>query len=250
MCTGLRCGETPHSRSKARALTLSKSQQGNLEPCDPCDKKISAPDYSFAPERHAGRLRDSSPDFVARSGESIASMGLLFRYSPDSMELRWPEHDAVARSALCGSAGNRMGRTGGLSRGRSINSASSLVFHGWTVRRQISECIRFHDVAYTIQDRPAAECDRMFYNAMRCSGVSALEAKTMYYALLRFGWHWNFSIKRAKPVKIGRKMVARAQPGSSETVAAQQEIQGARTWISSSDPSIGQIEQRAAEGRP
>jgi hypothetical protein len=107
-----------------------------------------------------------------------------------------------------------------------------------------------HDVAYTIQDRPPAECDRMFYNAMRCSGVSALEAKTMYYALLRFGWHWNFSIKRAKPVKIGRKMVARAQPGSSETVAAQQEIQGARSWISSSDPSIGQIEQRAAEGRP
>ena len=107
-----------------------------------------------------------------------------------------------------------------------------------------------HDVAYTIQDRPPAECDRMFYNAMRCSGVSALEAKTMYYALLRFGWHWNFSIKRAKPVKIGRKMVARAQPGSSETVAAQQEIQGARTWISSSDPSIVQIEQRAAAGKP
>ncbi|HEY2711244.1 MAG TPA: hypothetical protein VGI60_01920 [Chthoniobacterales bacterium] len=45
-------------------------------------------------------------------------------------------------------------------------------------------------------------------------------------------------------------MVARAQPGSSATVAAQQEIQGARTWISSSDPSIAQIEQRAAAGRP
>lgn len=107
-----------------------------------------------------------------------------------------------------------------------------------------------HDVAYTIQDRPAADCDRMFYNAMRCSGVSALEAKTMYYALLRFGRHWDFSIKRAKPVKIGRKMVARAQPGSSQTLAAQQEIQGARSWISSSDPSLAQIEQHAASGAP
>ncbi len=68
-----------------------------------------------------------------------------------------------------------------------------------------------HDVSYDRQDRPPQECDRMFYDAMRCSGVGALEAKTMYYALLRFGWHWDFSIKRAKPVKIGRKMVARAQ---------------------------------------
>ena len=72
-----------------------------------------------------------------------------------------------------------------------------------------------HDVSYDHQDRPPQECDRMFYDAMRCSGVGAIEAKTMYYALLRFGWHWDFSIKRAKPVKIGRKMVARAQPKAS-----------------------------------
>ena len=55
----------------------------------------------------------------------------------------------------------------------------------------------------------------------------------MYYALLRFGWHWDFSIKRAKPVKIGRKMVARAQIEPPVTVAAQQEIEGARDWIQS-----------------
>ena len=102
-----------------------------------------------------------------------------------------------------------------------------------------------HDVAYTIQNRPPKECDRMFYNAMRCSGVGAIEAKTMYYALLRFGWHWDFSVKRAKPVKVGGKMVARALPPPPVTVAAQQEIQGARDWIRHSEPSVEQIEARA-----
>jgi hypothetical protein len=102
-----------------------------------------------------------------------------------------------------------------------------------------------HDVSYTMQNRPPQECDRMFYNAMRCSGVSAVEAKTMYYALLRFGRHWDFAVKRAKPVKIGRKMVARATTEPQVTVAAQQEIQGARDWIRQSEPSMEQIEERA-----
>src|ERR1700712_4640282 len=39
-----------------------------------------------------------------------------------------------------------------------------------------------HDVAYDQQNRPWEEVDRMFYNAMRCSGVGVLTAKTMYYA--------------------------------------------------------------------
>jgi hypothetical protein len=108
-----------------------------------------------------------------------------------------------------------------------------------------------HDVSYARRDRPPSECDRMFYNAMRCSGVGAVEAKTMYYALLRFGDHWKFSIKKAKPVKIGRKLVARAeesQPAAPvTTVAAQQQIIGMRDWIRNTSPSIQQIEDRASE---
>ena len=106
-----------------------------------------------------------------------------------------------------------------------------------------------HDCSYDRRGRPAWECDRMFYNAMRCSGVSAVEAKTMYYALLRFGDHWKFSIKRAKPVKIGRKIVARAEPEAepaATSVAAQQQILGMRDWIRNNSPSIEQIEQRAS----
>src|SRR5436189_902409 len=56
-----------------------------------------------------------------------------------------------------------------------------------------------HDVAYGQHNRPSWDCDRMFYNAMRCSGVSVGEAKTMFYALYRFGHHWKFPIKRARP---------------------------------------------------
>jgi len=86
-----------------------------------------------------------------------------------------------------------------------------------------------HDVAYDRKDRPWQDCDRMFYNAMRCSGVGAVEAKTMFYALYRFGWHWKFSIKRAKPVKVGRKLVARAEPRFPRAVpVAQDEIEAAR----------------------
>ena len=107
-----------------------------------------------------------------------------------------------------------------------------------------------HDVAYTMQNRPPQDCDRMFYNAMRCSGVSAVEAKTMYYALLRFGWHWKFPIKRAKPFKIGRKMVARAEAHlPAEVPAAQQQILSARDWIRLNSPSVEQIEQQALAGQ-
>jgi hypothetical protein len=112
-----------------------------------------------------------------------------------------------------------------------------------------------HDVSYGLRDRPPSECDRMFYNAMRCSGVGPVEAKTMYYALLRFGDHWKFSIKKAKPVKIGRKLVARAEahePGgeAATSVAAQQQILGMRDWIRNSSPSIEQIEERATAENP
>lgn len=103
-----------------------------------------------------------------------------------------------------------------------------------------------HDVAYGERKRPWQDCDRMFYNAMRCSGVGAVEAKTMYYALYRFGHHWKFPIKRGKPVKVDGAMVARAIP---RAVPAN-EISEARDWIRSADPPLEQIEQRAeAEGQ-
>ena len=107
-----------------------------------------------------------------------------------------------------------------------------------------------HDVAYEQRNRPWQDCDRMFYNAMRCSGVSAVEAKTMFYALYRFGHHWKFSIKRAKPVKFGGKMVARAEEIPRAIPVNENEVSDVRDWIRRAQPSLEQIEQRAdAEAR-
>ena len=107
-----------------------------------------------------------------------------------------------------------------------------------------------HDVSYDQHNRPWSECDRMFYNAMRCSGVGPIEAKTMFYSLYRFGRHWKFAVKRAKPVKVGGETVARAEEVPGGTPVNSTEVNQARDWIRNSNPSLDQIEQRAnSEGR-
>jgi len=85
----------------------------------------------------------------------------------------------------------------------------------------------------------------MFYYAMRCSGVSAVESKTMFYALYKFGHHWKFPIKRAKPVKYEGQLVARAEPIPRAIPVNPAEINEAHDWIQNADPSLEQIEQRA-----
>jgi hypothetical protein len=106
-----------------------------------------------------------------------------------------------------------------------------------------------HDVAYGKHNRPWQDCDRMFYYAMRCSGVSAVESKTMYYALYKFGHHWKFPIKRAKPVKYEGALVARGEEVPRAIPVNPAQITQAKNWISNTDPSLEQIEHRAqAEG--
>jgi hypothetical protein len=102
-----------------------------------------------------------------------------------------------------------------------------------------------HDVAYGEHKRPWKDCDRMFYYAMRCSGVGATESKTMYYALYKFGHHWKFPIKRGKPVKYEGALVARGEEIPRAIPVNPTQINQARDWISNTDPSLEQIEQRA-----
>jgi hypothetical protein len=88
----------------------------------------------------------------------------------------------------------------------------------------------------------------MFYNAMRCSGVTAVEAGTMYYALYKFGRHWK--APRAEPVKVEGEIVARGEEVRPALAVDSGQINNARDWIRDVDPSIEQIEQRAkSEGR-
>ena len=91
-----------------------------------------------------------------------------------------------------------------------------------------------HDVAYEQQNRPWEEVDRMFYNAMRCSGVNAVKAKTMYYALLRHGRHWKH--RQAQPAQ---------EPPPRPSAVAPSDVGEIQKWIQTNDPSLDQIEQRA-----
>jgi hypothetical protein len=100
-----------------------------------------------------------------------------------------------------------------------------------------------HDVAYDEKSRPWKECDRMFYEAMRCAGVGSVEAKTMYYALLRHGMHWKFKSKRAKPVNTGT-----SDESPRDTAIAPGEVDAIQQWVQKSDPDLAEIESRASGG--
>ncbi len=165
----------------------------------------------------------------------------ITRWNPDGRsmtllnELRYTDPKGFAWVAPAGSV------VDGASMPRSLWS-----FMGGPFEGKYRNASVLHDVAYDQHDRPWQDCDRMFYNAMRCSGVSAVEAKTMFYALYRFGRHWDFSIKRARPVKIGRKLVARAEPEFPRaTAVTHDEIEAARDWIRNAQPSVEEIERRA-----
>ena len=93
-----------------------------------------------------------------------------------------------------------------------------------------------HDVAYTEQSRPWEDADRMFYNAMRCSGVGVVTAKTMYYALRRHGRHWKH--RQALPVESEARRPSAVSP---------QELDEIQQWIRTNDPNLEQIETRAEE---
>src|SRR5437867_2135885 len=154
-------------------------------------------------------------------------------------ELRYTDPQGVAWIAPAGSV------VDGASIPRSLWSVMGGPFEG-----QYRNASVLHDVAYEKHNRPWQDCDRMFYNAMRCSGVNAVEAKTMYYTLYKFGHHWKFPIKRGKPVKYEGQMVARAEEIPRAIPVNPTQINEAREWINNTNPTIEQIEQRAnAEGR-
>ncbi len=123
------------------------------------------------------------------------------RWDPDGRdmtllnELRYTDPDGVVWIAPAGSV------VDGASIPRSLWSVMGGPFEGRYRNASV-----LHDVAYDQHNRPWQDCDRMFYNAMRCSGVGAVESKTMYYALYKFGHHWKFPIRKAKPLSKKDRM--------------------------------------------
>src|SRR2546428_816997 len=148
-------------------------------------------------------------------------------------ELRYTDPQGVAWIAPAGSV------VDGASIPRSLWSIMGGPFEGKYRNASV-----LHDVAYEQRNRPWEVCDRMFYNAMRCSGVSAVEAGPMYYSLYKFGRHWKFPIKRAEPVKPS-ELASETQEFPRAIPVNQTEISETRDWIRSAEPSLEQIEQRA-----
>jgi hypothetical protein len=72
----------------------------------------------------------------------------------------------------------------------------------------------------------------------------------MYYALLRFGRHWKFTVKKAKPLlpDSSRDLVNSQEPRS--TTLDPNEVGAIEQWIRQNNPTLDQIESRVdAKGR-
>jgi hypothetical protein len=180
-----------------------------------------APPWSAAATRSQRRWGYYSGNVEARWENDGRTMTLL-------SELRYVDPDGVVWIAPAGSV------VDGASIPRSLWSLMGGPFDGKYRNASV-----LHDVAYDQHIRPWEQCDRMFYNAMRCSGVSAVEAKTMYFALYRFGRHWKRPGAFTGAVARSGEAVPRALP-VNET-----ELDEAKSWIENANPSLAQIEQRA-----
>jgi hypothetical protein len=124
-----------------------------------------------------------------------------------------------------------------LESGRRINPAPLLEHHRRAVRGKYRNASVLHDVAYEEQKVSPQEADLMFYNAMRCAGVGATTAKTMYYVLLRHGRHWKH-----------RQAAPSDQPANRPTAVAPRDVDEIQKWIRANDPSLDEIQDRADDG--
>jgi Protein of unknown function (DUF1353) len=193
-------------------------------------------DNVLAQVSEAERPDSSGPKWGSYNGEPVTKWNPDGRTMTLLTELRYTDPNGVVWVAPIGSV------IDGASIPRYLWSIMGGPFEGKYRNASV-----LHDVAYGDKKRPWKDCDRMFYFAMRCSGVSGVEAKTMFYALYKFGHHWKFPIKRAKPVKFEGQLVARAEPIPRAIPVNPTEINEARDWIRSADPSLEQIEQRASD---
>ncbi len=151
-------------------------------------------------------------------------------------ELRYTDPDGEVWVAPAGS------RVNGASIPRALWS-----FIGGPFEGKYRNASVLHDVAYTEQTKPWRKVDRMFYNAMRCSGVNAITAKTMYYALVRYGRHWDHP--RAAPVPAGERPPA-VLPAQRPTTVTTEDVDEVQQWITRTQPDLREIEARAASGPP
>ena len=138
-------------------------------------------------------------------------------------ELRYTDPKGVVWIAPAGS------RVDGASIPRALWS-----FFGGPFEGKFRNASVLHDVAYDQKTRPWQQVDRMFYDAMRCSGVGSVQVKTFYYALYRHGRHWK---------------TARKRPRKTDELTAMDptEVNAIQDWVREKpDPELDQIDSRSA----
>ena len=102
-----------------------------------------------------------------------------------------------------------------------------------------------HDYYCDIKSRPWLATHRMFHAAMLCSGVSAVRAKIMYYAVYRFGPRWTHgpaAVVEAFDMAVASPAVPTPLPVEAFDAAS---FQVDAAWIRSADPEVTEIEALA-----
>jgi hypothetical protein len=98
-----------------------------------------------------------------------------------------------------------------------------------------------HDYYCDAKSRTWQATHKVFYDGMIARGVETAEAKTMYYAVYKFGPRWVLAKPAAQAVAADAKAI-QITPARPATKA---EAQAVATYISSADPTLKQIEALA-----
>jgi endonuclease G, mitochondrial len=137
-----------------------------------------------------------------------------------------------------------LAQKGSIVGGASIPRAFWTVIGGpWEGRYRFASVI--HDVACDEKKRPWDEAAEMFYEAMRCSGVRELKAKTMYYAVYKFGPQWPSPSLRGATRDITSP--TRPKPRSAPTA---EEVRRIKDFVARTNPTLEQIKADAVKTAP
>lgn len=103
-----------------------------------------------------------------------------------------------------------------------------------------------HDYYCDVKTRAWRDTHRMFYEAMRCSGVGAVKAKVMYYAVYRFGPKWALAADAMLELPAALEAVATpaAAPLASDSFDPDSAQADVRTIVAT-DPDLAGIEALA-----
>lgn len=114
--------------------------------------------------------------------------------------------------------------------GASIPRAFWAIIGGpWEGKYRFASVI--HDVACDEKRRRWDEAANMFYEAMRCSGVTDTKAKVMYYAVYKFGPRWSSPGVR--------------QRAAPPRMATNEDVRAIEAFVRKKNPSLDEIRQRA-----